>query len=119
MRVVVTGGRHYQDRARVFKTLDELHAKRRITRLAEGGATGADMLARLWARGRNVEEMMTYPYEREIGLAGGPIRNARMLDTEKPDLVVAFPGGSGTLSCTRLARERGIEVLEVLVESET
>jgi hypothetical protein len=47
------------------------------------------------------------------GKAAGPIRNQRMIDEGKPDLVVAFPGGRGTADCVRRARAAGIPVKEV------
>ena len=40
------------------------------------------------------------------GNAAGPIRNQRMLDHGKPDIVVAFPGGSGTADMVKLSRGR-------------
>ena len=43
----------------------------------------------------------------------GPVRNARML-VEKPDLVIAFPGGPGTADMVRRARAAGVEVVEIL-----
>lgn len=38
-----------------------------------------------------------------------------MIDTEKPDLVLAFlhPASKGTVQCVRYARSKGIEVKEV------
>lgn len=47
------------------------------------------------------------------GRAAGPIRNKRMLDEGKPDLVIAFPGGRGTANMVKQARAAGIEVREV------
>jgi UDP-N-acetylmuramoylalanine-D-glutamate ligase len=47
------------------------------------------------------------------GKAAGPIRNKRMLDEGKPDLVVAFPGGRGTANMISQARKAGVEVIEV------
>jgi hypothetical protein len=44
------------------------------------------------------------------GRAAGPIRNQRMLDEVKPELVVAFPGGRGTADMVRRAREAGVNV---------
>ena len=44
------------------------------------------------------------------GKAAGPERNRRMLDTFKPDGVIAFPGGRGTADCCRAADERAIPV---------
>lgn len=112
MRAVVTGGRKFQDRALVFKTLDTIHAATPITHLAEGGAPGADRLAGLWARARSIEHT-TFPAAWDLGPMAGPLRNAQMLDDFKPALVVAFRGGAGTASCCRLARERSIPVKEI------
>jgi hypothetical protein len=48
-----------------------------------------------------------------LGRKAGPIRNQRMLDEGKPDLVIAFPGGRGTADMVRRAREAGVEVVEL------
>jgi hypothetical protein len=34
--------------------------------------------------------------------------------SEKPDIVIAFPGGRGTAMMKRLARKAGIRVIEIL-----
>lgn len=39
-------------------------------------------------------------------------------DEGKPDLVVAFPGGSGTADCVRRAKAAGVEVLVIRVAKE-
>ena len=36
-----------------------------------------------------------------------------MLDEGKPDLVVAFPGGTGTADMIRRAKKAGVEVKEI------
>lgn len=54
MRVLVCGGRTYASKARVFAVLDLIHARIAISCLIQGGASGADDLARLWARERGV-----------------------------------------------------------------
>jgi hypothetical protein len=43
----------------------------------------------------------------------GPLRNQRMLDEGKPDLVVAFPGGGGTKDMVRRAVQAGVIIHEV------
>lgn len=48
-----------------------------------------------------------------LGRKAGPIRNQRMLDEGKPDLVVAFPGDKGTADMVRRARTASLEVLEI------
>lgn len=114
-RILVCGGRHYDNSARVNAILD---GYRRETphdalRIIQGGATGADRLARLWCMQRRI------PYDnfsanwKEFGSAAGPIRNARMLEVGKPDLVVAFPGGKGTADMIAKARAAGVEVVEI------
>ena len=116
LRIVVTGGRDFLREDVVFAALDALHATRGIARLAHGAATGADTLAGRWARSRGVE-VETYPVTdaewRTIGKRAGNDRNGRMLATERPDLVVAFPGGRGTADCVKRARKAGIPVREV------
>ena len=42
-----------------------------------------------------------------------PLRNQRMLDEGKPDLVVAFPGGGGTKDMVRRAVKAGVPIHEV------
>lgn len=113
MRVLVCGGRDYTDRDKVFAELDSLHNAHHFTYLIEGGARGADRLAYAWAISHGIHGM-EYPAEwDEYGHAAGPIRNRRMLDHGKPDLVVAFPGGSGTADMIGLARAAGVPVVEI------
>lgn len=113
MILLVTGGRYYSNRDAVFSALDRAHAKRAITLLVHGGATGADALANEWAVARGIPhraysvtkfEWMRY------GSAAGPIRNGRMLEEAKPDGVVAFPGGKGTADMIRRAEAAGLPI---------
>lgn len=115
-KVAVTGGRDFDDTRHVAHVLNRLHQEDPISLLVHGAATGADALAVEWADANMVEQ--TYRKWsadwRRLGKAAGPIRNRAMLETEKPDLLVAFPGGRGTADCVKTARLLGIEVLEVL-----
>lgn len=111
MKVLVCGGREYSNSARVFEVLGSLHAKRAITEIIEGGALGADRLAKTWAQHANVP-IRTFPASwGRYGKQAGYVRNQQMLDVGKPDIVVAFPGGRGTLDMKRRARD----VVPVLV----
>ena len=115
MRVLVCGGREFYNKALIKKTLDELHAKTPITCLIQGGANGADFLAKHWATayGSGIDQE-EYKYERGgTGKQAGSIRNLAMLIHGKPDLVVAFPGDSGTADMKRQARKAGVKVLEI------
>ena len=73
-------------------------------------ARGADRLAATWAKRHGVT-LREYPADwKHEGRAAGIRRNARMHDTERPDYVVAFPGGRGTAHMVRYARRRGTPV---------
>ena len=110
--VLVTGGRAYRKRAYLYGVLDAIHAATPITLLIEGGANGADALARHWAIARNVPHLTFQADWILFGKAAGPMRNQRMVN-QNPDLVVAFPGDTGTADCVRKARAKHIEVREV------
>ncbi len=43
----------------------------------------------------------------------GHRRNQKMLDEGKPDLVVAFPGGTGTADMVKRAIKAGVKVIEI------
>jgi hypothetical protein len=115
-RVLVCGGRGFDDYNHMRRVLSNLHQTRGIERIIEGGAPGADRLAyRFGAEKMIVVEH--YPADwRNDGRAAGPIRNQRMIDEGKPDLVVAFPGGRGTADMMRRSRAAGVEVIEVEAE---
>lgn len=112
IRVIVTGGRTYTDRDRIFAALDALHSAREIAALATGAAAGADHLADAWAITRGVEHHRYAPDWQQHGRAAGPIRNSEMLKAFAPDVVIAFPGGRGTADMVAKARAAGVEVIE-------
>lgn len=55
MKILITGGRSYADKATVFRELDRIHTESTICTLIHGAATGADSLADAWAKSRGVE----------------------------------------------------------------
>lgn len=107
--MLVTGGRDYNDAECVHAVLTGLHDERPITLLIHGAARGADTLAGMWAAYREVPCKAMPADWRTHGKAAGPLRNQKMLQ-EKPDLVVAFPGGKGTLDMVTRALDANIEV---------
>jgi predicted Rossmann-fold nucleotide-binding protein len=116
MRVLVCGGRHYNDEERVNAELDALVKEHGWIIVIEGGATGADTLARNWATLHRGEDVALKTFEAEWRLHGrkaGPIRNRRMLIEGQPDLVLAFPGGSGTSDMVGKAMAAGVRIIEV------
>jgi predicted Rossmann-fold nucleotide-binding protein len=108
--VIVCGGRDYKNLAAVEHALTVLHARRTITQLIEGGAQGADRLAREWAKKVGVHVETEEADWKRYGPAAGPIRNGLMLSRWKPDGVVAFPGGRGTADMIAQAKRAGVKV---------
>jgi predicted Rossmann-fold nucleotide-binding protein len=110
-RVLVCGGRNYEDRDALYAALDQLHSEHRFSVVIAGGARGADTLAADWAKERGIPTEIYMAEWNRLGRKAGPIRNRRMLDEGKPDLVVAFPGGTGTAGMAALARNAGEPVI--------
>jgi hypothetical protein len=110
-RVLVCGGRRFSDRRAVRVCLGGLIPK--PTHIIEGGSHGADQLAHDWAMANEIS-CTTYNADwGKHGRAAGPIRNQQMIEEGKPDLVVAFPGGTGTADMVRRAKAAGVPVIEV------
>lgn len=111
MRVLVCGGRDYSDKAFLWNVLDGLGPPE-VSEIVSGMAPGADSIAAEWAE-RFGFPLHKFPADWSLGRKAGPIRNQRMLDEGKPDLVVAFPGGRGTADMVRRARQSGVPVKEI------
>lgn len=111
LRVLVCGGRNYNNRDHIHNVLCDLDAMvGPISCIIHGCASGADSEAFIWSQ---MVGALHAPFRadwRAHGKAAGPIRNQRMIDEGKPDLVVAFPGGRGTDDMVRRARSAGVEV---------
>lgn len=112
-RVLVCGGRNYSDVRAMRLFLNALHGVTPIMTIINGGANGADDLSTLWAEGAGVPVEIYRAEWGKNGRAAGPIRNQRMLDDGKPDIVVAFPGGIGTADMVRRANAASVTVISV------
>jgi len=140
--VLVTGGRDYADRARMFAELDRINTGAPVTLVVHGacglsrtGVTisgdlrGADRWADEWSWSRGgapLAVVAEWQVRRPDGgwqqnLSAGPERNARMVRHVRAMVIglgaqalcLAFSGGSGTADCVRRARAAGIRVLEI------
>lgn len=109
-RVLVCGGRDYNDRDHIWNTLVVIPD---VTCIIHGCATGADHEAMCVAEALGIKHAPFRADWHTHGKAAGPIRNARMLKDGKPDLVIAFPGGRGTADMIRQATAAGIPVREI------
>lgn len=114
MKVLICGSRHwsnYNSTLSVMRRLMNRYGPDII--IIEGGAPGADSLARKAA----IECSLTYkefPADWDKhGRKAGPIRNQRMLD-ENPDIVIAFheniESSKGTKDMVSKAKRKGVPV---------
>lgn len=118
MRLLVCGGRNYNDAETISMALHAVRALRgSITALIHGDARGVDTIAGQWARENGVPEI---PFPADWiahGNSAGPIRNQKMIDEGRPHSVVAFPGGAGTADMVRRARAAKLPVWVVNVKT--
>lgn len=131
-KALICGGRAYFDYPVVKHSLDTLLgaiAKDQLL-IVTGGAAGADQLGMKWAAQNRIKFITYYPdwddlttppvflKKRQSGVRynslAGFARNQKMLDVERPDVVIAFPGGPGTADM--LARTKRAEIRYVCVE---
>ena len=116
IRVLICGGRDWTRHDATFKLLDDYHQAHPISVVIHGAARGADTLANEWAQSRGIP-IIPFPVTsqewRTIGRSAGHVRNQRMLDQGKPDVVIAFPGGNGTRGMKQKARTARVPVVEM------
>lgn len=130
MRVLACGGRNFgwntdengrrtsineTEVAFICLVLDTLNEEVGISTLIEGEAIGADKFSRKWAELPDVNvKVEPYPADwNRYKRRAGPIRNRQMLEEGKPQLVVPFPGGTGTADMVSISKAAGVEVLDV------
>lgn len=122
MRLLVCGSRDFNERQEFVEnilnaliTFDEQDAT-----IIEGGAAGADSYASEYAHAYRFDHERYTADWQKYGHAAGLIRNQRMLEEGKPDLVVAFVNkplaeSRGTAHMVRIAREAGVRTIVVEV----
>ncbi len=113
MRVLVCGGRDFTNSDMVYYYLDYYHKNFMFDVVIEGDAKGVDRMAGYWAR-KNKIDLKIFKAQWDLyGKSAGYKRNQQMLDEGKPDLVIAFRGGKGTTMMVNLAKQAGVEVIEI------
>lgn len=111
-RIAVTGGRDFNGIPIVTWAFDTIGLCGDDT-LVHGGCRGADDLcARVAYFNYGAETEAYYADWKRYGRAAGPKRNRQMLESGI-DMLIAFPGGKGTLNCVMTAKSLGIPVMEV------
>ncbi len=85
MKVLITGSRHWSDKEAIERAM----ARANPDTIIEGGAPGADAIAKEYARRKSIKVVEVKAEWDRYGNRAGPIRNSAMI-AMKPDLVLAF-----------------------------
>jgi hypothetical protein len=117
VRLAVCGGREFgrtdEERQCVYLWIEKTLGDEEEKIIIQGGAPGADEVAVDWAIINGVK-YLTYDADwKKYKRAAGPIRNQRIIDEGKPDLLLAFPGNKGTADMIRRAVAANIPVTMV------
>lgn len=110
MNVLVCGGRDFQDYGIVQDALSKLPFD--IDVIIQGGAKGADALAKRYARSESIHCAEIPALWDDYGRNAGWMRNEAML-LLKIDYCVAFAGGKGTADMVRRCLAKGIPVWDL------
>ena len=98
MKVLVCGGRDYNDydvlKCVMEKVMDCYSAEVKV--VISGLAKGGDKLGEKWAEENNIEVEGYRAEWNKYGKRAGWLRNVRMADEGRPNVIVALPGGRGT-----------------------
>ncbi len=113
MRVLVCGGRNFNDENYLIEALHILGMRIPLSAIIQGGARGADLLAKHFAHEYGIPAFEFRAQWKQYGKAAGHIRNKRMLEEGSPDMVLAFPGGPGTANMIAQARAADVPVIEL------
>lgn len=130
--LAVTGSRKPEDLSPPWSGEVTMAALRSMIRpeeiglLVEGGASGFDRWAGIWAEANGVPHRMEPALWDDIDRPGaiirtrrdgskydagaGPARNQRIIDKWKPSRLIAFPGGKGTQDMVKRARAAGLRI---------
>lgn len=130
LRILVCGGRHFENYEQLKNILFNVLKAKKITpndvEIVSGHCPGADMLGERWAE-ENGASLRTFPADWiKYKKSAGPIRNKQMIDyitCFNERLVVAFVSSKskGTKHTIRLAQKNGIPVIvtEYAIRDET
>lgn len=114
MKLLVTGGRDFNDVEYIVSKLSEFHSICPISKVVAGGARGVDTIAVEWAALMDIPFIVYEAQWSTLGRKAGPLRNIEMLEKERPDLVMAFPGGVGTSHMVDISHRAKVEVIQYL-----
>lgn len=112
MKLLVCGGRDFNDYQSLDNTLTFLNGMIGIDIIISGGAPGADTMAKNWAHHNGIHCAEVKALWNSFGKSAGYKRNSTML-LLKPDLCLAMPGGKGTDMMVKLCHNKNISVKDM------
>jgi ribA/ribD-fused uncharacterized protein len=112
MKLLVSGGRKFNDVDYVVSKLSSLHETCPITLLIDGLAKGVDTIAGTWADCMGIERLTFAADWDTHKKRAGILRNIQMLEEGRPDLLMAFPGGRGTSHMVHATNKAGVDLIQ-------
>ena len=111
IKVIICGGRDFNDFAYLTERLDHLLQSRKAVEIVSGGARGADTLGEQWASETSHQVKQFLADWNKHGRSAGYKRNEQMADYATH--CVAFWDGRsrGTMHMINLAREAGLRTV--------
>ena len=113
-RVIVCGGRDFNDKIKCFDALDDIFAGIDGIEIVSGHAKGADLFGEHYAHTHGIPVTVFKPDWERYGRGAGPIRNKAMLDyamEEKPMVIAFWDGKSrGTKNMIEISTKAGADV---------
>ena len=113
MRLLVCGGRHFEDAEMVHHELTALHWRKPISVVVHGSIAGVGIIAEAWARRHGIAVVRYPPNWEFYGKKAEGLRSDFMLTDSRPDFVVAFPWGRHTADLVQRAINVGLAVLAI------
>lgn len=115
MKILICGSRYYKNYIKIYYYLEKMQNKHEKLIIIEGGARGADQLAKNACIELGIEYKEYKAEWDKYGKGAGPIRNQKMLDDNPDiDLVVSFhediDSSKGTKDMLKKARKKNISV---------
>ncbi len=113
-RVLFTGGRKYDNYGELMQFMhDKFPLFDKDVVFCQGEAKGLDLMIKGYLKGNGYPVFGMDAQWIHYKDAAGSLRNKWMRDFFMPDLLIAFPGGSGTANMIELCNEKQITIWRV------
>jgi hypothetical protein len=111
IRLLVTGGRDYNNHLKIKEVLNSyLQKNSEDLLIIQGGSNGVDSITKDWCNVKGIPCITMDAAWAKFGRNAGPIRNSWMIKYCNPTHGLVFPGGMGTKNMHNQLVEAGIKV---------